>query len=162
MIMTAARRRNALKENVFKAVFAVMVGGTAAYFREIAIPLVFLILVMVIDYVTGMVKAWINADLSSKTGIKGIVKKVCYLLVVCVAAVVDWLLASGLQKVGITVEINYLFGVIVSIWLIINELISILENLATIGVPMPAFLTAIVRKLKVAVENNADEKKKGE
>lgn len=151
-----------MKENVFKAVFAVMVGGTAAYFREIAIPLVFLILVMVIDYVTGMVKAWINADLSSKTGIKGIVKKVCYLLVVCVAAVVDWLLASGLQKVGITVEINYLFGVIVSIWLIINELISILENLATIGVPMPAFLTAIVRKLKVAVENNADEKKKGE
>lgn len=151
-----------MKENVFKAVFAVIVGGTAAYFREIAIPLVFLILVMVIDYVTGMVKAWINADLSSKTGIKGIVKKVCYLLVVCVAAVVDWLLASGLQKVGITVEINYLFGVIVSIWLIINELISILENLATIGVPMPAFLTAIVRKLKVAVENNADEKKKGE
>jgi toxin secretion/phage lysis holin len=160
--MTAARRRNGLKENVFKAVFAVIVGGTAAYFREIAIPLVFLILVMVIDYVTGMIKAWINADLSSKTGIKGIVKKVCYLLVVCVAAVVDWLLASGLQKVGITVEINYLFGVIVSIWLIINELISILENLATIGVPMPAFLTAIVRKLKVAVENNADEKKKGE
>lgn len=151
-----------MKENVFKAVFAVIVGGTAAYFREIAIPLVFLILVMVIDYVTGMIKAWINADLSSKTGIKGIVKKVCYLLVVCVAAVVDWLLASGLQKVGITVEINYLFGVIVSIWLIINELISILENLATIGVPMPAFLTAIVRKLKVAVENNADEKKKGE
>ena len=151
-----------MKENVFKAVFAVIVGGTAAYFREIAIPLVFLILVMVIDYVTGMVKAWINADLSSKTGIKGIVKKVCYLLVVCVAAVVDWLLASGLQKVGITVEINYLFGVIVSIWLIINELISILENLATIGVPMPAFLAAIVRKLKVAVENNADEKKKGE
>ena len=162
MTMTAARRRNGLKENVFKAVFAVIVGGTAAYFREIAIPLVFLILVMVIDYVTGMVKAWINADLSSKTGIKGIVKKVCYLLVVCVAAVVDWLLASGLQKVGITVEINYLFGVIVSIWLIINELISILENLATIGVPMPAFLAAIVRKLKVAVENNADEKKKGE
>lgn len=151
-----------MKENVFKAVFAVIVGGTAAYFREIAIPLVFLILVMVIDYITGMIKAWINADLSSKTGIKGIVKKVCYLLVVCVAAVVDWLLASGLQKVGITVEINYLFGVIVSIWLIINELISILENLATIGVPMPAFLTAIVRKLKVAVENNADEKKKGE
>ena len=162
MTMTAARRRNGLKENVFKAVFAVIVGGTAAYFREIAIPLVFLILVMVIDYITGMIKAWINADLSSKTGIKGIVKKVCYLLVVCVAAVVDWLLASGLQKVGITVEINYLFGVIVSIWLIINELISILENLATIGVPMPAFLTAIVRKLKVAVENNADEKKKGE
>lgn len=151
-----------MRENVFKAVFAVIVGGLTAYFREIAIPLVFLLLVMVIDYITGMIKAWINADLSSRTGIKGIVKKVCYLLVVCVAAVVDWLLASGLQKIGIDVEINYLFGVIVAIWLIINELISILENLAIIGVPLPSFLTAIVYKLKVAVENNAetDEKDK--
>lgn len=150
-----------MKENVFKAVFVVIVGGLTAYFREIAIPLVFLLLVMVIDYITGMIKAWINAGLSSRTGIKGIVKKVCYLLVVCVAAVVDWLLASGLQKMGIDVEINYLFGVIVAIWLIINELISILENLAIIGVPLPSLLTQIVHKLKVAVENSAEKGKEG-
>lgn len=108
-----------------------------------------------------MIKAWINADLSSRIGVKGIVKKVCYLLVVIAAAVVDWLLASGLQKIGIDIKINYLFGVIVAIWLIINELISILENLAIIGVPLPSFLTAIVHKLKVAVESNADKDKEG-
>lgn len=146
-----------MKENVFKALFAVIVGGLTAYFREIAIPLILLIAVMLIDYVSGMTKAWIKSELSSKTGIKGIVKKVCYLLVVCVAAVVDWLLASGLAKIGINVEINYLFGVIVSIWLIINELISILENLATIGVPLPKFLVKIVRKLKIAVETKAEK-----
>lgn len=146
-----------MKENVFKALLAVIVGGLTAYFREIAIPLVILIVVMITDYASGMIKAWINAELSSKTGIKGIVKKVCYLLVVCVAAVVDWLLASGLAKIGINVEINYLFGVIVSIWLIINELISILENLATIGVPLPKFLVKIVRKLKITVETKAEK-----
>lgn len=150
-----------MKENVFKAVCAVVVGALTAYFREIAIPLIVLIAVMIIDYASGMIKAWINAELSSRIGIKGIVKKVCYLLVVVSAAVVDWLLASGLQKIGIDIKINYLFGVIVAIWLIINELISILENLAIIGVPLPSFLTAIVHKLKVAVESNADKEKEG-
>ncbi|MBQ8965874.1 phage holin family protein [Ruminococcus sp.] len=146
-----------MRENVFKAVFAVIVGGLTAYFREIAIPLVILIAVMIIDYASGMIKAWINAELSSKTGIKGIIKKVSYLLVVCVAAVVDWLITSGLQKIGISIDINYLFGVIVAIWLIINELISILENLAVIGVPLPPFLTQTVHKLKIAVENNTEK-----
>lgn len=146
-----------MKENVFKAVFATIIGGATAYFREIAIPLIILIIAMIIDYISGMAKAYYKAELSSKTGIKGIVKKVCYLLVVCVAATIDWLLSSGLKKIGITIDINYLFGVIVSIWLIINELISILENLAVVGVPLPGFLTKIVHKLKVAVESRGDE-----
>lgn len=146
-----------MRENVFKAVFAVIVGALTAYFREIAIPLIVLIAVMIIDYASGMIKAWINAELSSRIGIKGIMKKVSYLLIVCVAAVVDWLLMSGLRKVGISIDINYLFGVIVAVWLIINELISILENLAIIGVPLPPFLTQIVHKLKIAVESKRDE-----
>lgn len=149
-----------MKENVFKTVFAVIVGGLTAYFREIAIPLIVLIAVMVIDYISGMVKAWINAELSSKVGIRGIIKKVCYLLVVCVAAVVDWLIASGLQRVGINFNINYLFGVIVAVWLIINECISILENLAVVGVPLPAFLTNAVSKLKTTVEGKGEGEEK--
>ena len=151
-----------MKENTFKALFAVAVGGLAAYFREVAIPLIILIVVMIIDYISGMAKAWINAELSSKVGLKGIIKKICYLLVVCVAAVVDWLIASGLQKVGINITVNYLIGVIVTIWLIINELISILENLSIVGVPLPPFLSSVVHKLKVTVENTTDTEKESE
>ena len=151
-----------MKENTFKALFAVAVGGLAAYFREVAIPLIILIVVMIIDYISGMAKAWINAELSSKVGLKGIIKKICYLLVVCVAAVVDWLIASGLQKVGINITVNYLIGVIVTIWLIINELISILENLSVVGVPLPPFLSAVVHKLKISVENSTEPEKESE
>ena len=151
-----------MKENTFKALFAVTVGGLTAYFREVAIPLIILIIVMIIDYISGMAKAWIKAELSSKVGLKGIIKKICYLLVVCVAAVVDWLIASGLQKVGINITVNYLIGVIVTIWLIINELISILENLSVVGVPLPPFLSAVVHKLKITVENNTDPEKESE
>lgn len=151
-----------MKENTFKALFAVTVGGLTAYFREVAIPLIILIIVMIIDYISGMAKAWIKAELSSKVGLKGIIKKICYLLVVCVAAVVDWLIASGLQKVGINITVNYLIGVIVTIWLIINELISILENLSVVGVPLPPFLSAVVHKLKISVENSTEPEKESE
>lgn len=149
------------QSTTFKGLIAAVLGGVTAYLHMIAVPLLMLVLVMCIDYLTGMIKAWFRSELSSKVGFKGIVKKVCYLLVVCVAAVVDWLIASGLQQVGIKVEVTFAFGVIVTIWLIINELISILENLAKIGVPLPKFLINIVNKLQLAVEDNAEKKEEG-
>lgn len=149
-----------MKQNITitKGLMATVLGGVTCYLHMIAVPLLMLVLVMCIDYLTGMIKAWFRSELSSKVGFKGIVKKVCYLLVVCAAAVVDWLIVSGLGQVGITIDINFAFGVIVTIWLIINELISILENLTVIGVPMPKFLINIVSKLQLAVENNAEPK----
>jgi toxin secretion/phage lysis holin len=114
--------------------------------------------VMIIDYMSGMLKAWGNDELSSKVGLKGIVKKLCYLMLVCVAGVVDWLLWSGLRQVGITLDFGFCFGLIVVIWLIINELISILENLEALKVPMPSFLRSLVGHLKQTVETKAKTK----
>ena len=111
---------------------------------------------MVIDYSTGMAAAWKQADLSSKKGIIGIVKKIGYLALVCVGMLVDWIIYCGLQVVNVNIGYTFSFGVLVTIWLIINELISILENLGTIGVPLPKFLLAIIKKLKVTAENVAN------
>ena len=47
-------------------------------------------------------------------------------------------------------------GLIVTIWLIVNELISILENLAVIGVPLPKWLTKIIGKLKISIDKTVD------
>jgi phage-related holin len=71
--------------------------------------------------------------------------------------VVDWLLWSGLRQVGISLDFGFCFGLIVTIWLIINECISILENLDALKVPMPAFLKSIIKHLKNAVEVKAAE-----
>ena len=146
-----------MKENVFKAIVAVAVGGLSAYLGIMAIPLVILVGVMIIDYASGMLKAWVTRSLCSRTGVVGIIKKVGYLLVVCVAGVVDWLVTYGMVQVGIEIDVSFCFGLIVTIWFIINEAISILENLAKIGVPLPAFLTKLIHKLKVAVENKSEE-----
>ena len=122
-----------------------------------AVPVVLLVLVMAADYITGMISAWKNRELSSREGLFGIVKKLCYLFAVGAAAVVDWLINVGFGMVGITFSVNMLFCVLVTIWLIINELISILENLNEIGVPIPKFLTSIVKRLKIAADSAAEE-----
>lgn len=135
-----------------KALTAVIIGGLSAYLQIVFVPLVVLIAVMIVDYMSGMLKAWGRDELSSKVGLRGIAKKISYLLLVCVAGVVDWLVWSGLRQVGITLDFGFCFGLIVIVWLIINELISILENLEALDVPMPRFLKNVVKHLKAAVE----------
>lgn len=141
-----------MKEKTWRAVIAVAIGGLSAYMQAMFVPLVILIAVMIVDYMSGMLKAWALEELNSKAGIQGIVKKIGYLILVCVAGTVDWLVWEGLRKVGITLDFGFCFGIIVTIWLIINELISILENLEALKVPMPKFLKNIIKHLKTVVE----------
>lgn len=144
------------KENVLHSVITFIVAGVSAYFQIIAVPLIVLIAVMLLDYVTGMVAAYIRAELSSRKGIIGILKKLGYFALVCVGISVDYILYSALQQLGISNEITMLFGLIVTVWLIINELISILENLSKMDVPIPKFLTSVIQKLKTTVEDKTE------
>lgn len=144
------------KENITQGIITLITASISAYFGIIVIPLIVLTLVMVIDYITGMAAAYVNAELSSRKGIRGIFKKLGYYSLVCVGITLDYILSSGLAQIGITNDVNIWFGLIIAIWLIINELISILENLSRLDVPIPKFLTKFVEKLK----NNVDENMK--
>lgn len=83
-------------------------------------------------------------------------KKVGYLVIVAVAMGADYLLRYGLSQVGVHINIEFLIAAIVIVWLIINELISILENVAAIGAPVPEFLLKLIRKLKNVTEKQAE------
>lgn len=151
-----------MKENIFKAVIISSLAALSAYFKVLLIPIIMLLIVMCSDYISGIVYAAISKTLSSKIGIQGIVKKAGYLLVVVCGITVDWVIRSAFISAGIEVKSIYLFGLLVIIWLILNELISILENLSKIGVPMPKFLKTIIKRLKVTVENKGTNEIKGE
>ena len=73
-----------MKENTVKIIISAIAAGLSAYFRVMAIPIVILVLVMIIDYITGMWKAWNRGELSSRVGLKGLFKKVGYIFVVVV------------------------------------------------------------------------------
>ena len=85
-----------------------------------------LIIVIVIDYLTGIASAIYNKEVSSKVGFKGIIKKFCYLLVVTLSVVVDNLTGQS----GIIRSLVIYFFVA-------NDGISIIENMAEMNVKLP-------------------------
>ena len=56
------------------------------------------------------------------------------------------------MHVGVDISVNYCFGMMISVWLIINELLSILENLGRLGIPLPDFLVRAVERLRDGVD----------
>lgn len=96
-----------------------------------------LIIVIVIDYLTGIASAIYNKELSSKTGFKGIIKKFCYLLVVALSVVVDNLTGQS----GIIRSLVIYFFVA-------NDGLSIIENMAEMGVKLPKKLMDSLEQIK--------------
>lgn len=146
-----------MKANVWKGALTAVFAALAAYFGELLIPLAVLILAMLADYGTGMARAWITRTVSSKTGLKGIVKKTLYLALVAAGGAADFLMGHALARTGVTLPASGLAGLLVTVWLIINELISILENLSACGVPVPAFLVKLIARLKDAADKRGEE-----
>lgn len=145
-----------MKENVIKGTISAAFAALWVYLGQMLIPIAMLIVVLVLDYATGMSKAWMTKTLSSKVGFKGIVKKLGYLIVVCCGMGVDWIIHTAVVSAGVDAGAVYAVGIIVCVWLIINEIISILENLSIIGVPVPGFLIKIISKLKDSADKKID------
>ena len=101
------------------------------------IALQILITVIILDYVTGVFKAVYNKEINSSVGLKGIIKKLGYLIVVAVAVILD-------KVTGNTGAIRTL----VIYFFVANEGISILENWGGMGLPMPQKIFDVLEQLK--------------
>lgn len=107
-----------------------------------------MVVMIVIDYITGVSRAFIKKDLNSEIGFKGIIKKTLMFAIVAVAVVVD-------KATGETGLVRNLV-----IWfLVANEGISILENLAAMDIIIPDFLKEKLEQIK---GSNKKEVKKHE
>lgn len=145
-----------MKENIFRGMITAAVAGAAAYFQELVLPAAILLFVMAVDYISGMIRAWVKDELCSRVGVMGIVKKVGYLLAVAVAIVTDWVVQTAAGQLGVDFGGFFFFGLLVTIWFVLNECISILENISQIGVPLPSFLVTLVKKLKTTTEDKGE------
>ncbi|MBQ0134632.1 MAG: phage holin family protein [Clostridiales bacterium] len=137
-----------MEKKAWQTLLAAVLAAVSAYARELLIPVLVLFAVMLLDYGTGVAVAWKNCELSSRTGLIGIVKKVGYLAVVSVGSVLDYILRISGERLGRELPLSNYFGLLVTIWLIINECISILENADALGLPVPAFVGAALERLK--------------
>ena len=145
-----------MKENHFKVFFTGVFGLLSSLLGVLALPVMLMVCCNVIDYITGlMATSYRSEDINSYKSIRGIMKKVCMWLLVVVGAIIDQLLIYASDTVGIEMPFTFLVACIVAIWIICNEIISILENIKDMGVTLPAFLEPLVRNIKSQVEDKA-------
>lgn len=64
---------------------------------------------------------------------------------------------SAAGQMGLSMPANTFFGLLVAIWFLLNELLSILENVGRAGTPLPGFLQKLIAALKHTVEGKGDE-----
>ena len=102
---------------------------------------------MALDYITGVMCAIVDKNLSSAVGFKGICKKVLILMLVGVANIVD------VHVVGTG---SALRGAVICFYLS-NEGLSLLENAGHIGLPIPDRLKDILAQLHKRDDKKEDE-----
>lgn len=96
-----------------------------------------LLIVIILDYLTGISKSYVSKKLNSNKGLKGIVKKLCMLCMVAVACIVDRVAGeTGLIR---TLIIYYLVA---------NEGLSIIENLSEMNILVPKILKDKLEQLR--------------
>lgn len=116
--------------SILATYFVYLVGG-------IDIAFVSLIVIMALDYITGVMSAIYNKKLNSKIGYKGIIKKASYLLIIAFSVILDRLLG---QTGSVRTLVIYFF--------VANDGISILENVAEMNIPLPKKLKELLEQLK--------------
>lgn len=145
------------RETLIQGIFTAAMGTLSSIFGALAIPVLLLVICNVIDYGTGIAAAKYRLEeIESYKGLRGIAKKVCMWLLVVVGAIIDELLLYASGAIGLNIPLTFLVAGIVAIWLICNEIISILENIKDIGVPIPGFLMPLMKNIKSHVNTATD------
>lgn len=137
-----------------KGTVIAVVSALMSWLGILAIPVFLLVGCNVIDYLTGICAAKYRTEsISSYKGIRGIIKKVCMWLLVLIGAWIDILINYAIHTAGIELTIPFIVATVVAVWLVVNEIISILENMIDIGVDMPPFLLPLMKNIKKKTED---------
>ena len=137
-----------------KAAFVAAFSMIFGWLGILAVPVLILAGLNFTDYITGILASKRRNELvTSDKGLWGIVKKIGMWILVGLGWAMDVLINYAGQYVGMSIKLPFVVATIVAVWLICNEIISILENLLDIGVAMPPFLMPLARMIKGQVED---------
>ena len=124
--------------NLLRYIVAFVGTGLTWLFGSWDIALTILIVFMVLDYCTGVLKGYVLKQLSSDVGLRGLAKKAVILIVLIVAVCLDRLLNTG----------HWVFRTLVAYFYIANEGLSLIENCAALGAPVPQQVVDALAQLK--------------
>ena len=140
-----------------QAIFSA-VGAFISAKLGIAYPAFLLLLFfMILDYVTGMLAAKKSGSWSSKVGLWGIVKKTTYILIIMVAVGIDYVIIAYTQYLGFSIPLASFFSVLVTLWFLFNEAISIMENCIKLEAVLPSFFKGFLETAKKLIDTTGEE-----
>lgn len=133
--------------NTIQLIFTA-VGGWLGYFLGGCDGLLYTLLAFVVlDYLTGIMCAIVDKKLSSEIGFKGIFKKVLIFVLVGIGHLMDLQILGAAGVLRTAVIFFYLS----------NEGVSLVENAAHLGLPIPAKLKAVLEQLHDRSEKDGEE-----
>ncbi len=129
-------------------------GGLAAFFGQYGLFIVLVAIAVVLDVITGLVKAKATGNgLSSEKATKGFWKKISLFVGLLFGIFLDYAAATVLLHTGVNIGIDMPFALIICAYIIINEAISISENLyLTNPDSFPKWISKILKVAKVKIE----------
>ena len=153
-----------MEENKCKITFSVLIGTISSLYQQYAAILILVILAICLDVVTGLIKSKVTGEsINSKKGTVGFWKKMSFLVSLLFGIFMDVFIPVLLTVINIQLPFNCPFGFIVGVYIILNESISICENIYktnTKAIPkwLIDFLTASVKEIDN--KNNKNNKNK--
>lgn len=126
-------------KTIWQTIIAVCGGVITALLGEWNIALEILLILMVIDYITGVAVAAKTKTLRSSVGFDGIIRKAAMFMVIIVAAQLDRIAGT-----------DGFFKSATAFFFVANEGLSILENVGALGIHIPAFIKDRLEQLRKA------------
>ena len=152
-VICIKKRKRGKEMEKAKVMLIAALSALMSWLGILAVPVFLMVGCNVIDYITGIWAAKYRTErVNSYKGVRGIIKKVCMWLLVVIGAWIDILVNYAIECTGVEVSLPFVAATIVAVWLVVNEIISILENILDIGVQMPPFLLPVVKYIKKQVE----------
>lgn len=124
-------------KEIYNSIIAIVLTAFVYLVGGLDVAMIALLVAIVLDYVSGVIKAYVTKQLSSQIGFRGILKKVAILIIVMLSVLVD-------RVTGDTGAIRTL----VIYYFVANEGLSIIENLGQAGVPIPQSIKKSLKALK--------------
>lgn len=142
-----------------KLAISVLSGIVAAFFGSYGFIIGLVAVAIVFDFTTGLVRGKIKGDINSKKGFTGFWKKIALLLGLFFGIFLDYFIPVLLESgVNIVLPFSLPFGLIVGAYIILNEGISIIENLYECGVKMPPFILKLLKAAGEQLDGDKNER----
>lgn len=143
-------------KNRIQALATTIMGVLSSLLGVLFVPVLLLVACNIIDYATGLMAAPYRKDgkISSYKSFRGILKKISMWILVIVGSLMDQTVTYTASMFGWRNPVSFLIACLVAIWLVCNEIISILENVQDVGLQLPKWMLPLVKHIKSQADNS--------